>query len=348
MLTRDVRIEGFTATDWLRLAELVRPARERPGEGTSRVESSARGDVGPARRRGGVIAITVGAELRKLLSTEQARLELDGEPWPVPLAELAARHGVRWAVAVSSDALEELTERFADRLRREHDLLAQGLLLVGILRELAAEGAISAWPWHPASWPVPRERVLLRALDALCPDGKTLLVGAFHQGELATCLAAHRRATGFDRLVGPGLLRREMGLVSGDWRRDYRHLARAAERTVGELANGCFGELDTFRRLVEEPRPGAWAAAVAARDIVLSPAVPAIAVPLGVDAGRAALASVRALADRLGATNWLEESALLRPALERMRELTPGRDELERLLGFDPIVLVRRLLGRGD
>ncbi len=87
---------------------------------------------------------------------------------------------------------------------------------------------------------------------------------------------------------------------------------------------------------------------MAARDIVLSPVVPAVAVPLGVDVGRAALATVRDLADRFGATSWLSESALFAPALERMREIAPGRGEIERLLGFDPVALLQRLLGRRD
>ena len=188
--------------------------------------------------------------------------------------------------------------------------------------------------------------MLTRAFESFCPDGRSLLFGAFEHGEVATCLVARRRGSGFDLILGPDELRREMGLISGDWTRDYRHLARAAEQRAGALALGCFGESSTFRRLAERPVPGAWAAAVAARDIILSPVVPAIAIPLGVDVGRAALATVRDLADRFGASGWLGEHSLLAPALERVKDIGFLDRDVESLLGFDPVIVLRKLLTR--
>ncbi len=347
MLTRDVRFEGFTTADWVRLIELVHPPPSRPRERDSAAasgEAAAEGRVG--RPHGGVIAITTGNRLRKLLGTDAGRLDVHAHDWPIPLEELAARHAARWALALHTGALEELMDRFGDRLRREQDLLAQGLLLVSILRELESEGAINVWPWKLSAWPVPHERMLLRAFEAFCPDGRSLLLGAFEHGEVATSIVARRHGTGFDLILGPDELRREMGLISGDWTRDYRHLARAAEQRAGSLALGCFGEVGTFRRLAERPVPGAWAAAVAARDIILSPVVPAIAIPLGVDVGRAALATVRDLADRFGASGWLGEHSPLSPALERFKDIGLFDRDIESLLGFDPVALLRKLLAR--
>lgn len=349
MLTRDVRLEGFTTADWVRLIELVHPPRARPRE-----RESAPGDsvetAAPGRRHGGVIAITTGNRLRKLLGTDTGRLDVHEQPWPVPLEELAEQHSARWALTLHTGALDELMDRFGDRLRREQDLLAQALLLVSLLRELEAEGAITTWPWKLSAWPVPHERMVMRAFESFCPDGRSLLLGAFEHGEVATCVVARRHGTGFDLILGPDELRREMGLISGDWTRDYRHLARAAEQRAGSLALGCFGEVRTFRRLAERPVPGAWAAAVAARDIILSPVVPAIAIPLGVDVGRAALATVRDLAERFGASGWLGEHGLVAPALERVKDLGILDRDVESLLGFDPVVLLRKLLtrDRGD
>lgn len=347
MLTRDVRLEGFTTADWVRLIELVRPPRGRPRERDTAdeadgLEAGARAD----RRHGGVIAITTGNRLRKLLGTDAGRLDVRAQAWPVPLEDLATEHSARWAVSLHTGALDELMDRFGDRLRREHDLMAQGLLLVSILRELESEGALTAWPWKLSAWPVPHERMLLRAFEAFCPDGRSLLLGAFENGEVATSIAVRRHGTGFDLILGPDEIRREMGLISGDWTRDYRHLARAAEQRVGSLALGCFGEVSTFRRLAERPVPGAWAAAVAARDIILSPVVPAIAIPLGVDVGRAALATVRDLADRFGASGWLGEHSPLSPALARVKDIGLFDRDIESLLGFDPVVLLRKLLTR--
>ncbi len=343
MLTRDVRLEGFTTADWVRLIELVRPPPGRPRERED-VDGEATARVG--RRRGGVIAITTGNRLRKLLGTEAGRLDVREQSWPIPLEQLAAQHGASWALTLHSGALDELMDRFGDRLRRQHDLTAQALLMVSILRELEAEGALAAWPWKAGAWPVPNERMLLRALESFCPDGRSLLLGAFEHGEVATCIVARRQGTGFDLLLGPDELRPEMGLISGDWTRDYRHLARAAEQRAGALAIGCFGEVSTFRRLAERPVPGAWAAAVAARDIILSPVVPAVAIPLGLDVGRAALATVRDLADRFGARTWLAEHSLLSPALDRVKDLGLFDRDIESLLGFDPVALLRRLLSR--
>jgi hypothetical protein len=342
VLARDVRLEGFTTDDWVRLSAVFHTSPSRAehadGEGTERAS--------PEKAKGGVIAVTTAGRLRKLLSTRRGRLELAEQAWPEPLADLAARHEARWAVALEHGALEDVMERFAARVRREHDALAQIVVFVGALRELEAEGKIRVWPWKLGSWPVPNERVLLRALDALCPDGKAILLGVFHEGELFTGIVARRKGTGFDLLLGPDKLRPEMGLVSGDWRRDYRHLARAAERAAGPLALGCFGELDTLRQLVHSPAPGAWAAAVAARDVVLSPAVPAVALPLGIDVGRAAFVAVRDLAERMGAGGWFGAESPFAPALSRVRELTGADRDLKKLLGFDPLELLRRLFSR--
>jgi hypothetical protein len=344
VLTRDVRLEGFSTADWMRLGEALRPPRRRSREPEASEDSPA-----PIRPRGGVVAVASGERLRKLLSTERGRLDVEGEPWPQSPQELAARHRARWALELSTGALEELMDRFAERLRREHDLTAQFLILLGALRELEGEGRVSAFPWQLARWPVPSERMVLRAFDAFCPDGKSVLFGVFDAGELATCLAARRSGPGFDWIMGPELLRLDMGLISGDWTRDYRHLARAVEQRLGPLAVGCHGEMATFRQLAEHSAPGAWAAAVAARDVILSPVSPALAIPLGVDVGRAAVATVRELAERTGFSAWLTQQSLLSPAFERVQRFAAEHD-LSKLLGFDPFAALRALLsgGRGS
>jgi hypothetical protein len=293
-----------------------------------------------------VIALSTGQRLRKLVSTERGRLDPKEQPWPEPLADLAERHAARWAAEIHTGALDELMERFAERLRREHDTLTQIILLVDVFRELEAEGKISVHPYRPSSWPVPREKTVLRALDALCPNDKSMLLGVFDQGEVFTSILARRKGSGFDLILGPDRLRSEMGLISGDWRRDYRHLTRAAESHAGELAIGCFGELETLKQLVDSPAPGAWAAAVASRDVILSPAVPAIAIPLGLDVGRAALVAVRGLAERVGQSGWLGPDSPLGPALGRLRELTGTERDLTELFGFDPIAILKKLLSR--
>ncbi len=315
MITRDVSLDGFTATDWQRLADVFRApsSPSRTSEGAS---------------RGGVVAITTGNRLRKLVHTKRGRLELKHVEWPQKLPALAGRFDSSWAVELSAGALEDLVERFSERLRPRQDYFEQALELGKALRELETEGLIAMWPKRFADIPLPSPRLVGTALDMLCSDGKAIALGVFRHGDLYTGLVARRRGLGFDRIVGPDELRAEMGLLSGDFRRDYRHFAAAAERQVGLLSLGVFGELSTFQMLAREVTPGSFALAVAARDLIVSPASPALALPLGLDVGRAAFAGLRGLADRFGA------GAAFSPFLGRAEEFV-SRD-LTALLGFDP------------
>ena len=318
MITQDVSLEGFTATDWQRLADVFRAPSRGVGDEVAREQES----------RGGVVAVTTGNRLRKLVHTKRGRLDPRPIEWPMKLPELAGRFDASWAVELAAGALEELVERFSERLRPRQEYLEQALELARALRELEAEGLVAMWPKRFADIPVPGSRVLNTALDMFCGEGRAIALGVFRHGELYTGLVARRRGMGFDRIVGPDELRPEMGLLSGDFRRDYRHFAAAAEREVAPLSLGVFGELLTFQALARDPAPGAFALAVAARDLLISPVSSGLAVPIGLDVGRAAFAGLRGLAERFGA------GGALAPMLGRAEEFV-SRD-LSALLGFDP------------
>lgn len=327
MLSPDVRVSGFSAEEWLRIAHVFRPAA--PAE---------REISGP---RGGVVAVSTGNILRKLFSTTSGRLDPRACPWPASLADLAARHDARWAVQLSTGSLEELADRFGERMRPADTYLSQVLELLLVLRELEAASKVRVWPWPVAEWPIPTERAVVRALDATCPVGRTALLGVFARGELYTAIAAHRGPRGIDAIFGPGEFRPSMGLLSGDWQRDYRFLAEAADRALGPLALGCFGELYSFQSLAAAPA-GSWASAVASREIVLSPVTPGLAVPLGLDAGRALFAQVKGLAERFGGAEWLGAAGRLSPILGR--GMPAFEADVKAWLGFDPLKLLSRLL----
>jgi hypothetical protein len=329
VITQDVSFEGFTATDWQRLADVFRaPSRADGGSSSATL----------ARGRGGVVAITTGNRLRKLLHTHRGRLDAQSAEWPMTLPLLAGRYDSSWAVELCAGALEELVERFSERLRPHQQYLEQALELARALRELEAEGLVAMWPKRFADIPVPSMRWIGPALDLFCADGHAVALGVFRHGELYTGLVARRRGLGFDRIVGPDELRAEMGLLSGDFRRDYRHFAAAAERNVAALSVAAFGELSTFQSLAKNPAPGAFALAVAARDLLLSPVSPALAVPLGLDVGRAAVSGLRGLAERFGV------GGTLTPFLGRAEEFM-SRDWSARL-GFDPWAALVRLFER--
>jgi hypothetical protein len=336
VFTRDVSLEGFTHEQWARLGDVFRPL-DRPDH------TAARDADGP---KGGVVAVTTGSKLRKVVSTRLGRIEVDEQPWPESLESLAARHAAGWAAELSTGALDELMDRFAERLSPGQDYLAQLLELLAIARELEAERLITLWPWRIADWPVPSERAVSRALDLLCPSDKSLVLGVFDQGTLATCLVARRRGSGFDRLVGPDELARELGLLSGDFRRDQRHLAAAIERRVGKIAVGCYGELRTFRELAGAREPGAWARAVAAQDLVVSPWMPAVALPLGLDAGRAVFREIHDLASRFGAGHLLSRDGPIAQAFTGLGRPSFLGDDVREFLGFDPWDLLVKLFGR--
>ncbi len=334
MLAPEVRFDGFTCRDWQRVLELFSPAGPR---------AEARD---PERPQGTILAVHARGKLRKLLHSQAGRLRLDdvARDWPLSAAELARRHDASTAIVLESGALEDVLEQLGARVRRDDDFTAQALLMADLLRGQIAGGAIDVWPQQLAGVPIPRATTVERTLDGVCPSGKALLLGLFDGDELWTSVTLRRGSRGFDWIMGPDAVRGELGLLSGDFHRDHRHLARAVSDRVGPLALGCYSDQRTFRRLEVDPTPGAWAMAVAVRDVVLYPVPPAMAVPLGLDAGRAALSALRTVASRFDPTG------MLNPAFALMRDMAKdvalGGRSPESVLGFDPLEILRRLLSR--
>jgi hypothetical protein len=331
----DVRFEGFTATDWERVLNLFRPRR------------AAAEERDPERPRGGIVAVHGGGRLRKLVHTNVGRLRLDDAlpDWPLSPEELARRHRASWAAIIEMGALESIMERFGAGARRGDDLTTQLLQLLALGRDEVIAGRLQHWPARLAGVPVPSAGMVSTTLDAVCPPGRSLLIGLFEDGELWTSLALRRAHGGrFDRVLGPDEVRRDMGLLAGDWRRDYRHLARAVEDELGPLAFGCFAEASAFRALEVDPAPGAWTRAVAVRDVILSPVPIAMAVPLGLDAGRAAFGLARSVAEQTGL--WAAVAPALSGVGSVARHMLFGDREPGEVLGFDPLELLRRLLTR--
>jgi len=317
MFTPDAQVLDFSAEDWRRLPDLFR----------SRLPAA------PPPLGGGILAVREGQRLLKVTSTVRGRLP-PPEAGTVSAAALGQQHEGSFAIVLSTTALEQFGDRFARRLTQGQSFHIQIEAFVGALRELEQEGEIELWPARFADWPIPTERAFGSALDLVCPDGKSLVLGAFDEGELYTALCLRRRGPAFDAVMGPDRVRRDMGLLSGDFSRDYRYLGAAVEARLGPLAVGCYAELSTFRRLASDTLPGAWATAVAVRDVVLTPVTPGLAVPLGVDAGRAALALAKGLLGSFGIFGGLRAPASLGPRLERAYALV--ETDVRRYLGFDP------------
>lgn len=344
VLTADVRFEGWTTEDWMRFVRLWQP-RATP----EREEK---------RPRGGVFVVHEDGQVLKLLHTRHGRLDPASAAPPVEqvearalalrtgqpsaLGQLARAHHASWALGVRLGALDEVMERFGARARRGDDLTAQSLQIMTIVREMIGEGAIASWPQRLRGLPIPTPNVVRRTLDAICPDGRALALGLFDADGLWTSFVARRRDGAFDVIAGPDELRPALGLLSGDWRRDYRHLARAVEDRYAPLAFGCFAEVTRFRALQTDSSPGAWTRAVAVRDLVLAPMPVAVGVGLGVDGIRYALRGLRVMTGRIAPLAAI--GPMLDGARARVAKAT-GKD-VGALLGFDPLAALRALLER--
>ncbi len=328
MLTHDVRFEGWTIESWTRFVDVWKP-RARP-------------DLEPTRPRGGVIAIHEEGRLLKLLHTRTGRLD-PSVSWPVPLSELAERHHASWALSAENGALEEVMERFGARLGRHDDLTAQALLVMTIAREMIDEGYIERWPARLQGVRPPTFAMVQRALDSVCPQGRAMVLGLFCGGEVWTAGVLRRRGSGFDVFAGPNDVCLRMGVLSRDWRRDYRHIERAVEEQYAPVAMGCFAELERFRELQVDARPGAWGRAALVRDLILSPMPVGIGLALGADGARFAVESFRAFAGQASAFRRLE------PFVTRTRRALSeavGEGDVTSALGFDPLAVLRALLRR--
>jgi hypothetical protein len=258
------------------------------------------------------------------------------------LAELAVKFGASFVLRVSRTALLEFSDRFSAAIVRTDDLYAQAQKVSKIAGELVEEGQLEVYPHRAWMFALPTSRAVGRVLDAICPVGKALLFGAFENGEVRTAIALRRGKDGFDRVVGPEQVRRELGLRSGDFRDDAKRLARAVELAVAPVSLGVFAESRTFKEILADTTPGAWTAAIVARDVVLHPVVPAVAIPLGVDVGRVAWAAARELATRFHLGAWVSPESPFRATFDRVRDAVPGAEAF-RALGFDPFALFREL-----
>lgn len=326
----DLRFEGYSTESWSRLLSLFKPRATLP-------EAEA------TRPRGLIICIHDGPRIRKLFHSHNGRIDPRGMEWPVPLAALAAETRASWAISAHTGAMEELMERFGARLRQSHDLTEQTLLLVTVAREMMSEGLIERWPRRLHGVPQPQASMVDRTLDAICQDGRSILLGVFDKGELWTSMTMRRRGRGFDVLAGPEDLRPMMGLLSGDWRRDYRHLARAVEELYAPVAFGIFADAKRFRELLTDSEPGAWGGAVALRDIIVSPTPPGVRLALGLDGARYAFEGIRAVTGRIEALRALDP--VFAGVRRRIGDVVGDRD-VSQLLGFDPMAALRALLSR--
>jgi hypothetical protein len=163
-------------------------------------------------------------------------------------------------------------------------------------------------------------------MDFLLPDGHSVVLGVFEDGQLWTGAVLRRNGGTFDVLAGPAAMSEWAGPLGGAWHRDHRVLTRAIERELGPLHIGFFMERTTAQTLLTGRQAGEWAIAFATRELLVHPLPGYAAAGLGIDvlSGAAQVA--------LAALDGMDSEEIITIAQGFWRGLTDGKG-IEGLLG---------------
>jgi hypothetical protein len=334
MISEDFRFEGFATDDWLNLLSLFGArrsgARATPGEGAIERHATL------------VVVVDPGDVPCAAFVTGRGPVEIATTVETDDLEALCRHFGTEAAVIVQEGAIEELTERAAERMQLGGDYAAQWLVLLTSARELEDEGKLR---FHPrgARLPLPTQGVLRRALDLLLPDEHSLVFALWEGDAIWTAFALHRRGGEIDHMVGAELIAEWTGPLGGEFRRDQRAIRRAVARALGPVHIGVFAQREDFEALLRDASPGAWARAVTLRQVIISPAPPYVHMAVGADAARAVGHQAR---------SWfggLDLFSYIAPAAEFAREHVARVGSITSALGFNPLqALAARLRGGRD
>ncbi|MGD8859357.1 MAG: hypothetical protein PVI30_05045 [Myxococcales bacterium] len=334
MISEHARFEGFDARGWDNLLSLFRASEADRTAGD--------GDAAP-RARGTLIVVRDGDdEPVAAMVTGRGPVQVSAWDTPEGLQEQTRRVGAARALVVDDGAIEELTERAAERIPMPGDYLSQWLALLSVVRELEEEGRLLFWPPPPLRVPLPTAAMVGRALDLLLPSGHALVVALWDGDELWTGFAMHRREGEIDHIAGPELLQRWAGPLAGDYRRNHRVVQQAVERAMGPVYFGLFADREVIEELLRRPDAGAWARAVALRDVILSPAPGYAHAAVAADAARAA--GVRA-------RKWfggLDLFGYAAPLADFAREHVAHVGSVTSILGFNPLEALAERLTRDE
>lgn len=364
MIAWDVRVQGFDARAFTNLIALFAPnvvfRRERDPAGSDAPEiepldeasAEREGDEEGAKRAKPdgslVVVVSREGELLKAFHTVRGRVRdlTLGAPTPDapfgPLEGLPERYDARRVVAMREGTLAELFERASTRMHREDDYLTQWLHIARAIREELDAGRLAVHPRPLVAIPIPSSALVHRTLDTILPDDHAFVLAVWREHALHTAIAVRRRAGQIDWIAGPDELLAWTGPLGGDWRRDHRVLEEAVAAHVAPVHLGLYGDLRSIRRLLRSRQAGAWVKAVLARDVILHPVPPYVAVALGADAARRV---ARKSTDLLGS---LDPVQRLAPMFSVLRGRILEVASVTQTLGFDPLKLLAQFLERED
>ena len=341
VIAADIRIEGFDGRSWTNLLSLFAPqVTERPKKAprTSDAPEVEEADLADDPRRG-TLFVVINASGRVLAArhTQHGRVRGLIYTGPGSLASLGASHGASRVIVLREGALEEIVQRATSRMERHDDYVAQWLIVIRAVRAAIEAGLVEIWPRPLANVPIPSAAVVSRAVDAVLPDERSTVLGVFSRTTPWTLVALRRSAGEIDRIVGPDVISRWTGPLGGDFRRDHRVITEAISRHLAPVHLGIYADEHDLRALLRDPRPGAWTRAVVARDIIVQPTPPYIAVALAADGMRAAAKRTESWVEGTAVRNVLAQIA---PLASFVRGRAAEVASVTQLLGFDPLKLL--------
>jgi len=314
VITEDFRFEGFDANAFKRLVQLFG------------------GNAAPIERMPGLLVIVLDAEGQPCAAmvTGRGPVDVGAFEGPEQLAELCARLNVLAAVLIEDGALTELVENAAEAMRFDEDYVQHWLSMVRATRALEDDGRILWWP-RRSHLPIPTPAMLNRAIDLVLPPRRSFVIALWEGETLWTGCAIERADKDLTRMVGPDFLLEWAGPLAGDFRRDHRTLTRAVSTAMAPVHLGLFAQREAFQALLRSAEPGAWATAVAMRDIIIAPAAPYVHVALGADALRAA---GKRTAQAFGG---IDLASYVGPFAALARQRVARVSSLTNILGFNPL-----------
>lgn len=319
MIDRDLRFFGFSAEQWIRLVSLWTRDDSSDTAATSRGTGSV------------VVILDDEGDVCAAFHTERGPIEPSStidmrDPRAVCEHYLAAR-----SFLIREGAIETLVERAAMQVSMRDNYTGQWIGFLNVMRSLALEDKLLTWPGSIAAWRIPSAYSVARGLDALLPDNTSLTLVLWKQHAVWTALTLSKRSGVIDHIVGAEAIAQWTGPLGGDYRRDYRPIARAISRHLAPLHVGVFAEESMFRRLLADPSPGAWASAIAVRDVIVYPSPGYVAVAVGADAARAVAQRTALALSRVDFAGWLA------PLSEVTRRALGSAPDLGTRLGLDSL-----------
>ncbi len=362
MISADVRIQGFDARAFTNLVSLFAPnvvfRTERDPldsdapefsstEHASTQHASTEADAKPERDGSLIVVVSSEGVVRKAFHTVHGRvrdLEFHGFDRLEGLPEL---YGAKRVIALRERVLEDLFARASARMHREDDYVAQWLHVIRAIKDEMDDGRIAVHPRPFTSVPLPTPQLVRRTLDSVLPDDRSFVLAVWRGHSLWTAAILRRRAGEIDWIAGPDQLLAWTGPLGGDWRRDHRLVSQAAAEHVAPVHFGLYGDLRSVRRLLRSREAGAWAKAVASREVILHPTPPYVAVALGADAARRVAQKSSAVFGS-GLFGGFDPLRRLGPVLGLLRDRVAEVASVTQALGFDPLKLLAQFLQRVD